>query len=104
MTYKLLTSAGGVIDGYIFDTSGEYTEEQAKFAMLCNKANPTQSDIQFATQAQLAEYAAKQYQRDRASAYPSIKQQLDMQYWDAINGTTNWQDAINAVKQQYPKE
>ena len=48
-----------------------------------------------------ADYDAKQYQRDRV--YPSIGDQLDMQYWDKINGTNNWQDAINAVKAQYPK-
>lgn len=51
----------------------------------------------------IAEYNAKKYQRDRAKAYPSIQEQLDMQYWDKINGTNNWQDAINAVKAQYPK-
>ena len=51
----------------------------------------------------IAEYNAKQYQRDRAKAYPSIQEQLDMQYWDKINNTNNWQDAINAVKAQYPK-
>jgi hypothetical protein len=42
-------------------------------------------------------------QATRASAYPSIQEQMDMQYWDAINGTTTWQDAINAVKTKYPK-
>jgi hypothetical protein len=26
-----------------------------------------------------------------------------MQYWDAINGTTTWQDAIQAVKDANPK-
>ena len=36
-----------------------------------------------------AEYDANQYQRDRAIAYPSIQEQLDMQYWDKVNGTTN---------------
>jgi len=50
-----------------------------------------------------AEYDAKQYQRDRVAEYPSIQEQMDMQYWDAINGTTTWQDAINAVKTKYPK-
>ena len=50
-----------------------------------------------------AEYDAKQYQRDRATEYPSIQEQLDMQYWDSVNGTTTWQDAINAVKAKYPK-
>jgi hypothetical protein len=49
------------------------------------------------------DYYSKQYQRDRAKAYPTIQEQLDMQYWDKINGTNNWQDAINAVKAQYPK-
>lgn len=43
------------------------------------------------------------YKYQRQSAYPSIQEQLDMQYWDAINGTTTWQDAINAVKQEFPK-
>ena len=50
-----------------------------------------------------AEYNSKQYQRNRAKAYPSIQEQLDMQYWDKVNGTDNWQQAINAVKAQYPK-
>jgi hypothetical protein len=52
----------------------------------------------------IAEYEANQYQRDRAKEYPLIQEQLDMQYWDKINGTNNWQDAINAVKAKYPKE
>jgi hypothetical protein len=51
----------------------------------------------------ISEYNAKQYQRNRAKAYPSIQEQLDMQYWDKVNGTDNWQNAINAVKAQYPK-
>ena len=50
-----------------------------------------------------AEYDANQYQRDRATAYPSIQEQLDMQYWDNVNGTTNWQDAIAKVKADNPK-
>jgi len=51
----------------------------------------------------IAEYNSKQYQRDRAKAYPSIQEQLDMQYWDKINGTDTWEQAINAVKLEYPK-
>ena len=50
-----------------------------------------------------AEYDALQYQRDRAKEYPSIQEQLDMQYWDSVNGTTTWQDKINEVKTKYPK-
>ena len=51
----------------------------------------------------IKEYNSNQYQRDRASAYPSIQEQLDLQYWDKVNGTNKWQDAINAVKAKYPK-
>tara|TARA_R110000744_G_scaffold183450_1_gene302775 strand:+ start:427 stop:705 length:279 start_codon:yes stop_codon:yes gene_type:complete len=42
-----------------------------------------------------------QYQRDRV--YPSIGEQLDMQYWDNVNGTTTWKDAIAKVKSDNPK-
>ena len=45
-----------------------------------------------------ANYA--QYRRD---AYPSIADQLDMQYKDAANSTTTWRDAIAAVKTKYAK-
>ena len=49
------------------------------------------------------EYDNKQYQRDRADAYPSIQDQLDMQYHDAVDGTTTWKDAIAKVKTDNPK-
>jgi len=39
----------------------------------------------------------------RDKAYPSWKDQLDMQYHDKKNGTTIWEDMIQAVKEKYPK-
>jgi hypothetical protein len=48
-----------------------------------------------------ADYDAKQYQRDRV--YPSIGDQLDMQYKDLLNGTTTWKDAVAKVKSDNPK-
>ena len=47
------------------------------------------------------DYDAKQYQRDRV--YPSIQDQLDMQYWDKVNGTTQWKDLITQIKTDNPK-
>ena len=35
--------------------------------------------------------------------YKPIGEQLDMQYWDKINGTTTWEDHIAEVKAEYPK-
>ena len=58
----------------------------------------SKSDIEAKMTELQAEYDANQYQRDRATAYPSIQEQLDMQYWDKVNGTTNWEDAIAKVK------
>ena len=45
----------------------------------------------------------KQYQRDRANSYPDIEEQLDMQYWDNVNGTTKWKTSIAKVKTDNPK-
>ena len=42
------------------------------------------------------------YTELRSAAYPSMVDQLDMQYWDGVNGTSTWTDAIQAVKNQYP--
>ena len=63
----------------------------------------TQNDIDIARVEINAELAATKYQKDRAAAYPSIADQLDMQYWDKKNGTTTWVDAITKVKTDYPK-
>ena len=35
--------------------------------------------------------------------YASVGDQLDMQYKDAVNGTTTWKDHVAAVKAKYPK-
>ena len=47
-------------------------------------------------------YNNKKYQRDRAEAYPLIKDQLDMIY-HAGQGGDAFQKAIKAVKDKYPK-
>jgi hypothetical protein len=39
----------------------------------------------------------------RQQEYPSREDQLDMMYWDKINGTTVWEDTIQAIKDKYPK-
>ena len=47
--------------------------------------------------------AAVKYKSDRAAAYASVGDQLDMQYWDAVNGTTTWKDHVAKVKADHPK-
>ena len=45
----------------------------------------------------------EEFQRDRASAFPPLQEQLDMQYWDKVNGTNKWQEAVAKVKADNPK-
>lgn len=44
-----------------------------------------------------------QYKYDRQQAYASLAEQLDMQYWDRVNGTSTWKEHIDAVKAAHPK-
>jgi hypothetical protein len=67
-----------------------------------NDTQPIPDNQILAKQIELeAEYEAKQYQRDRK--YPSIPDQLDMLYWDKVNGTENWLNSIESVKNRFPK-
>jgi len=48
-------------------------------------------------------YNAQAYARSRATEYPSIQEQLDLQYWDKVNSTSKWDEAVKAIKDKYPK-
>jgi hypothetical protein len=81
----------------------------SSFALINNKiewhdseqTQPTETEINNKTLELQADYDTKQYQRDRV--YPSIQEQLDMQYWDNVNGTTTWNDTITKIKTDNPK-
>jgi len=47
-------------------------------------------------------YDSQAYSRSRAAAYAALNQ-FEMQFDDAANSTTTWVDAINAIKQEFPK-
>jgi len=63
---------------------------------------PTEAEIETADAQWQTEYDSNQYQRDRATAYPLIGDQLDMIYHAGLGGDA-FQAAISAVKQEYPK-
>lgn len=64
---------------------------------------PTKKQIEDEIKRLQKEYDSKEYQRLRMLEYPSMQEQLDMQYHDSISGTTVWQDTIQAIKDKYPK-
>jgi len=80
------------------DGNGAYIKE---WNLNIPKPTMTQLDA-FEAQANEVE-RINNIRSQRANNYPSLADQLDMQYWDKINGTNKWQDAINAVKAKYPK-
>jgi len=64
---------------------------------------PSEAEIETAEAEWQAEYDSKAYARARADAYPSWQSQLDMMYHDQTEGSRTWLDAIEAVKEAYPK-
>ena len=63
----------------------------------------SKSDIEAKIVELQAEFDAQAYARNRASAYDSIGDQLDMIYKDNLNGTTTHKDSVEAVKAKFPK-
>ena len=43
------------------------------------------------------------YVQARQEAYGALSEQMDMQFWDSVNGTTTWADHIAQVKSDNPK-
>jgi len=64
-----------------------------------NKITLEQSKIDAAR----VEISKLDYKWKREAEYPTLQDQLDMQYWDKKNGTTTWVDAIAKVKSDNPK-
>lgn len=64
------------------------------------QTEPTEAEIQAEIVRLQAEYEAKEYQRKRAVAYPSIQDQLDTLYH---GGYDAWKATITAVKEEFPK-
>ena len=68
-----------------------------------DKSQPTMEQLEALGDQAEATITANQKRAARKNAYPSIGDQLDMQYWDSVNDTTTWKDAIASVKSAHPK-
>ena len=67
-----------------------------------NQTQPTESEIQAEITRLQAEYDANEYQRQRASEYPSWEKQLEKIYDDGIDAWKS--EMIDPIKNKYPKE
>ena len=68
--------------------------------MDINQIKPTEAEINSEIARLQAEYDAKEYQRKRASEYPSFAEQFDLLYH---GGYDAWKAEIDKVKEKYPK-
>ena len=78
------------------DGKGVYIKE-----WLSDQPQPSEADIEAADTEWKAEYDNNQYQRDRATEYPAIADQLDDIFHNGIDG---WKATIQLTKDKYPKE
>lgn len=81
---------------YEGDPPTTQAEYEANVTFLDDEVAPTWDEIQ-------TQISIEDVRIARAPLYPSLQEQLDMQYWDSVNGTTTWADAIAAVKAANPK-
>ncbi len=81
------------------DLTGDYISYWAVLGI----DRPSATDLNGLTTEAEALEAVEEVVNNRKRSYPSIQEQMDLQYWDAVNGTNKWKEAIAAVKTNYPK-
>jgi len=77
----------------IEDANGAFDKDGKSITLEQSKIDTARSELN-------VEYAAIKYQRDRASEYPSVVDQLDKIYHSGVNA---WKADIKAIKDKYPK-
>jgi len=95
----------GVEIDFIRDVVLQDTGDCVKIASWNNASlpRPTEEELVALEKECATNFDLVNYKTLRREAYPSLAEQLDMQFKDHINGTTTWADAIQAVKTKYPK-
>ena len=88
--------------GARYAITGMAEEEQTVEWMDTEQTCPTEEEIQAEITRLQAEYDANEYQRQRASEYPSWEKQLEKIYDDGVEA---WKtEMIDPIKAKYPKE
>jgi len=75
-----------------------------RFMVNTGGENRPATDEEMARFAEIEDRLAKvKYIEKRQFDYPAVEEQLDMLYWDKVNGTEKWKEMITKVKAKYPK-
>ena len=102
MTYTLEDYLAELHTGQWFGWSNSKNKIYANVVIHSNDLKPTEQECLDGIATLQAEYDSQEYARARATEYSALNQ-FEMQFDDQVNGTTTWVDAINAIKQEFPK-
>ena len=87
----------GTLDQIVWD------DDAYKTVHGVDQVHPSMVDIEAMRTIVKAEKDALAYQGKRRDEYPPVEDQLDMLFWDKKNGTTEWEDSVQVIKDKYPK-
>ena len=89
--------------GQWFGWSDSKNKVYANLVVNDGGAKPSEADVNAGLKKLQDDFDANDYSRKRVAAYPKLEEQLDLQYWDQVNSTTKWKEAIAKVKSDNPK-
>lgn len=106
LTIKYLAKQNGIDSVDFLNDVKLMDEGQGAFISEWNLpfVEPSQTELEEASSEAELQKEALLYSELRKASYPSIEEQLDMMYWDKINGTSEWSTTITNIKQRFPKE
>lgn len=81
-----------------------YTYDDIEWGISNTMQKPSVEIIELKVRELLEKQTIKNdYIPPREKEYPTISEQLDMLYWDKMNGTNIWMETIQNIKMKYPK-
>ncbi len=103
MKYAIINS--GIVDNIIeWDGSSEYNVDGELIQADANaKIGGSWDGNVFTFVEPEPQPDTRTYAEKRKDSYPSWQEQTDMMYHDQTEGSRTWLDAIEAVKEAYPK-
>ena len=87
----------------IDDSKGAFDKDGNSVTLDASKVTAARTALNTAAAAVLYKTQRTGEAGTTDTIYASVGDQLDMQYKDAVNGTTTWKDHVAAVKAKYPK-
>jgi hypothetical protein len=99
--YQLVIKNGEVIATHEMHT--DVADKYPGCEIISYPTCPSSTELGYGPDPRTAQEKREAYRDKRRLEYPTMVDQLDMIYHDAMNGTTTWTDAITVVKTRHPR-